>query len=71
MDQIAGSRQDDDARRSNRVGTERRHLGSGLYLCGVCDAHVKSHNDDGDLYFEIESEAETEIARLAAERLAL
>lgn len=26
----------DPARRSRRVGTERRHLGSGLYLCDYC-----------------------------------
>ncbi len=26
----------DPRRITNRVGTDRRHLGSGLYLCGVC-----------------------------------
>ncbi|MFZ2427732.1 MAG: recombinase family protein [Propioniciclava sp.] len=27
---------DDEARATNRVGTERRHVGSGLYMCGEC-----------------------------------
>ncbi|WP_069166330.1 recombinase family protein [Nocardia altamirensis] len=36
-------RLDDPNRKSNRVGTERRHLGSGLYLCGLCGARVKAH----------------------------
>lgn len=30
-------RLDDPARVTNRVGTDRRHLGSGLYLCGWAD----------------------------------
>ncbi|WP_433629144.1 recombinase family protein [Nocardia sp. CA-120079] len=38
-------RLDDPARKSNRAGTERRHLGSGLYLCGTCEARVRAHND--------------------------
>ncbi|MBQ9000595.1 MAG: hypothetical protein IJ087_01925, partial [Eggerthellaceae bacterium] len=29
-------------RRTNRCGTERRHLGTGLYRCGVCDAGLKA-----------------------------
>lgn len=38
-------RLDDPERASNRKGTERRHLGSGLYLCGVdgCDKPVRTH----------------------------
>lgn len=36
-------RLDDPARVTNRVGTDRKHLGSGLYLCGVCDRPVKAH----------------------------
>lgn len=36
-------RLDDPARISNRVGTDRKHLGSGLYRCGVCDKPVKAH----------------------------
>lgn len=36
-------RLDDPARVSNRVGTDRKHLGSGLYRCGVCDRPVKAH----------------------------
>ncbi|MBF6132808.1 recombinase family protein [Nocardia otitidiscaviarum] len=29
-------RLDDPARITNRAGTERRHLGTGLYICGLC-----------------------------------
>jgi DNA invertase Pin-like site-specific DNA recombinase len=36
-------RLDDPARITNRMGTDRRHLGSGLYLCGVCDKPIKAH----------------------------
>ena len=34
----------DPRRITNRVRTDRRHLGSGLYLCGVCGALVRSHS---------------------------
>ena len=34
---------DDPGRITNRVGTDRKHLGSGLYLCGVCDKQIKAH----------------------------
>jgi DNA invertase Pin-like site-specific DNA recombinase len=33
-----------DPRRRSQVGTDRRHLGSGLYLCGVCGQPVVSHS---------------------------
>ncbi|MEV4164247.1 recombinase family protein [Nonomuraea dietziae] len=36
-------RLDDPARKSSRAGTDRKHLGSGLYLCGICGQPVKSH----------------------------
>ncbi len=36
-------RLDDPARKTNRSGTERRHLGSGLFICGICDARVRAH----------------------------
>ncbi|MBW0010064.1 MAG: recombinase family protein [Pseudonocardiales bacterium] len=36
-------RLDDPARKSNRSGTDRKHLGSGLYRCGVCGQRVKAH----------------------------
>ncbi|MBO0879442.1 MAG: recombinase family protein [Mycobacterium sp.] len=36
-------RLDDPARKTNRAGTERRHLGSGLFLCGICGARVRAH----------------------------
>ena len=32
-----------DPRRRKQIGTHRKHLGSGLYLCGVCDHPVRSH----------------------------
>lgn len=32
---------DDPARVTNRVGTQRRHLGSGLYLCCVCGSRLR------------------------------
>lgn len=35
------ARLDDPSRITNRVGTHRRHLGSGLYLCGECDEPVR------------------------------
>ena len=34
----------DPRRITNRVGTDRRWLGSGLYLCGVCGVRVRSHS---------------------------
>ncbi|WP_239154423.1 recombinase family protein [Amycolatopsis sp. FDAARGOS 1241] len=37
-------RLDDPKRKSNKTGTDRKHLGSGLYLCGICDRPVKAHN---------------------------
>lgn len=37
-------RLDDPARKTNRVGTSRKHLGSGIYRCGVCLEPVKSHS---------------------------
>lgn len=37
-------RLDEPSRITNRVGTARRHLGSGLYLCGICDVPVKAHS---------------------------
>jgi hypothetical protein len=36
-------RLNDPARKSNRNGTDRKHLGSGLYRCGVCGQRVKAH----------------------------
>jgi site-specific DNA recombinase len=32
-----------DPRRRKQVGTHRRHLGSGLYLCGVCGRPLRAH----------------------------
>lgn len=34
----------DPARKTNRVGTDRRYLGSGLYLCAECGRRVISHS---------------------------
>lgn len=36
-------RLDDPARITNRAGTDRKHLGSGLYRCGICDKPVRGH----------------------------
>jgi site-specific DNA recombinase len=32
-----------DPRRRKQVGTHRKHLGSGLYLCGICDHPVRAN----------------------------
>lgn len=38
-------RLDEPARITNRTGsTARKHLGAGLYLCGLCDQPVKTHS---------------------------
>ncbi|PUB29634.1 DNA invertase Pin-like site-specific DNA recombinase [Promicromonospora sp. AC04] len=38
-------RLDEPARITNRTGsTARKHVGSGLYLCGICDETVKAHS---------------------------
>lgn len=39
---VVQSRLDDPRRKVNREGTDRKHLGSGLYLCGVCGEPVSS-----------------------------
>ncbi|MGQ0482807.1 MAG: recombinase family protein [Pseudonocardia sp.] len=36
-------RLDDPARKSNGVGTDRKHIGSGLYMCGICERPVRAH----------------------------
>jgi site-specific DNA recombinase len=36
-----------DPRRRSQVGTDRKYLGSGLYLCGICDRPVRSHTSAG------------------------
>ncbi len=37
---LVQARLNDPRRVSNREGTDRKHLGSGLFLCGVCDEPV-------------------------------
>ena len=37
-------RLDAPERLTNKVGTARKHLGSGLYLCGICEMPVKAHS---------------------------
>jgi site-specific DNA recombinase len=32
-----------DPRRRTQVGTDRKHLGSSLYRCGICDAPLRAH----------------------------
>jgi DNA invertase Pin-like site-specific DNA recombinase len=36
-----------DPRRRSQVGTDRKYLGSGLYLCAVCGGPVRSHTSAG------------------------
>jgi len=36
-----------DPRRRSQVGTDRKYLGSGIYLCGICDTPVHSHTSAG------------------------
>ncbi|SHX04192.1 recombinase [Mycobacteroides abscessus subsp. abscessus] len=33
---------DDPRRKTNRIGTDRKHLGSGLYICAVCEQPTTS-----------------------------
>lgn len=42
FDEVA-ARLADPRRKTSKIGTDRRHLGSSLYLCGVCDAPLRSH----------------------------
>jgi site-specific DNA recombinase len=46
MFEVAGAKLADPRRRS-QVGTDRKYLGSGMYLCGVCDGPVRSHTSAG------------------------
>lgn len=39
---LVQARLGDPRRRTNRAGTDRRHLGSGLYWCDACDVRVTS-----------------------------
>jgi hypothetical protein len=39
---LVQARLNDPRRISNRQGTDRKHLGSGLFLCGVCDEPTSS-----------------------------
>ncbi|MGH3289865.1 MAG: recombinase family protein [Streptosporangiaceae bacterium] len=40
-----------DPRRRKQVGTHRKHLGAGLYLCDVCEHLVRSHTGGGVLRY--------------------
>jgi len=40
-----------DPRRRKQVGTHRKHLGAGLYLCDVCGLPVRSHGGGGVLRY--------------------
>lgn len=40
--QTVQAKLDDAGRVTNNIGTQRRHLGSGLYLCGVCELPLRS-----------------------------
>src|SRR5207247_426381 len=39
---VAQARLKDPRRKTNKVGTHRRHLGSGLYVCGPCGSRLTS-----------------------------
>lgn len=39
---LVQARLSDPRRKTNRVGTDRKHLGSGLYLCAVCNQPTSS-----------------------------
>lgn len=39
---LVQSRLNDPARKTNRAGTERKHLGSGLFRCGVCGGKLRT-----------------------------
>ena len=40
---LAQARLNDPSRKTNRTGTERKHLGSSLFLCGVCGGKVRTN----------------------------
>jgi site-specific DNA recombinase len=46
---VIQARLSDPSRKTNRVGTDRRYIGSGLYLCAQCDGPVQTVN--GGKYF--------------------
>jgi hypothetical protein len=41
---VIQARLSDPSRKTNRVGTDRRYIGSGLYLCATCDGPVQTVN---------------------------
>ncbi|WP_211241115.1 recombinase family protein [Pseudonocardia spinosispora] len=43
---LVQARLKDPRRKTNKVGTHRRHLGSGLFLCGPCLARITSWSGD-------------------------
>jgi DNA invertase Pin-like site-specific DNA recombinase len=49
MFDVVGAKLSDPTRKTNRVGTDRRYIGSALYLCAQCDAPVSTVN--GGKYF--------------------
>ena len=42
---LVQSRLNDPARKTNRAGTERKHLGSGLFRCGVCGGKLRTSSN--------------------------
>ena len=46
---VVQARLADPSRKTNRVGTDRRYIGSGLYLCARCDGPIQTVN--GGKYF--------------------
>jgi DNA invertase Pin-like site-specific DNA recombinase len=41
---LVQARLNDPSRKTNRVGTERKHLGASLYLCGRCGGRVSTNS---------------------------
>ncbi|WP_442545187.1 recombinase family protein [Arthrobacter sp. KN11-1C] len=70
---VVQERLDDQSRVTNRTGsTARKHLGSSLYLCGICDepvrAHTRGYRCAGHL-IRSRSQVDGFVLRIARERL--
>ena len=42
--EVVQARLSDPARKTNRVGTDRRYIGSGLFVCDTCDGPIQTIN---------------------------
>jgi site-specific DNA recombinase len=71
---VIRARLSDPSRKTNRVGTDRRYLGSSLYVCDTCDGPIRTINSGkyycaGHLIRE-HSHVDTFVTDVIAERLA-